>query len=102
MAEICPICGLPIDICACEEISKEQQKIRVRLETRRFRKKVTVIDGFDKKDVDVGRLSKKLKSYCACGGTSKNGRIMLQGDQRERTHDYLIKEGFPKENVDVT
>jgi len=38
MAEICPICGLPKDLCVCEEISKEQQRIRIRLETRKWGK----------------------------------------------------------------
>ncbi|MEM3715199.1 MAG: stress response translation initiation inhibitor YciH, partial [Nitrososphaeria archaeon] len=35
MAEICPVCGLPKDLCVCEEISKESSKITVRLEVRR-------------------------------------------------------------------
>ena len=40
MADICPICGLPKDICVCSDLSKEQQKIRVRVETRKFRKAI--------------------------------------------------------------
>jgi len=27
MAEICPICGLPKDLCVCKQISQEQQRI---------------------------------------------------------------------------
>ena len=34
MAEICPTCELPKDICVCTEIGKEQQRIKVRRETR--------------------------------------------------------------------
>jgi len=101
MAEICSICGLPLDICVCKEISKEQQRIRVRLETRKWGRAVTVIDGIDDKDTDLGRLAQKLKAFCACGGTAKNSQIILQGDHRQRVQSYLIELGYPKENVEV-
>lgn len=101
MVEICPICGLPKDICVCGEISKEQQKIVVRREIRRYRRAMTVIEGIDEKDVDLGRLAQKMKAFCACGGTAKNGQILLQGDQRENAHLFLIQMGYPKENVEV-
>jgi len=101
MAEICPVCGLPRDICVCGEISKEQQRIRVRLELGKFKRKVTIIDGIDDKDTDLGRLAQKLKTLCAAGGTAKNNQIMLQGDHRERVRSYLIQLGFPEENIEV-
>jgi len=101
MAEICPICGLPKDICVCGEISKEQQKIKVRLEKRKSRKFMTIIDGINDKDVDLGRLAQKMKTFCACGGTAKNGQIMLQGDQREKIYSYLIQFGYPESNIEV-
>ena len=101
MAEICPICGLPLDICVCGEIGKEQQRIRVRLETRKFGRAVTIIDGIDDKNTDLGRLAQKLKVFCACGGTAKNGQILLQGDHRERVHEYLLHLGYPDRNIEV-
>lgn len=101
MAEICSTCGLPLDICVCKEISKEQQRIRVRLETRKWGKAVTVIDGISDKDTDLGRLAQKLKTFCACGGTAKNNQIILQGDHRQRVQSYLVEFGYPKENVEV-
>jgi translation initiation factor 1 len=102
MPEICPICGLPKDICVCSEISKEQQRIRVRLETRKFGRAVTIIDGINDKDIDMGRLAQKMKTFCACGGTAKNDQILLQGDHRDRVQEYLMQEmGYPKENIDV-
>src|SRR4030043_765529 len=84
MAVICPTCGLPKDLCVCGEIEKEQQRIRIRLETRKFGRPSTIIDGIDDKSSNLSGLAQKLKGYCACGGTSKNGLIMLQGDHRER------------------
>ncbi len=101
MAEICPRCGLPEDICVCGEISKEQQKIRVRLETRKFHKAVTMIDGINDKDIDLSRLAQRMKTFCACGGTAKNGQIMLQGDQRDKAYNFLIKVGYSEENIEV-
>jgi len=101
MVNVCPICGLPKDICVCGEISKEQQKIKIRLETRKFRKAMTLIDGLDSKDIDLGRLAQKLKTHCACGGTAKNGQIMLQGEQKEKVKQFLIQIGYPKENIEV-
>ncbi len=101
MAEICSTCGLPLDICVCKEISKEQQKIRLRLETRKWGRAVTVIDGINDKDTDLGRLAQKLKTFCACGGTAKNNQIILQGDHRQRVQSYLVELGYPKENVEV-
>ncbi len=101
MAEICSTCGLPLDICVCKEISKEQQRIRVRLETRKWGKAVTVIDGINDKDTDLGRLAQKLKTFCACGGTAKNNQIMLQGDHRQRVQSLLVELGYPRENVEV-
>jgi len=101
MAEICPMCGLPRDICVCGEISKEQQRIKVRLETRKFSRAVTIVEGIDDKDTDLGRLAQKLKAFCACGGTAKNNQILLQGDHREKVRSYLIRLGYPEENVEV-
>jgi len=90
-----------MDICVCEEISKEQQRIRVRLETRKWGKAVTIIDGINNKDADLGRLAQKLKTHCACGGTAKNNEVLLQGDHREKVRSYLIRLGYPEENVEV-
>ena len=101
MAEICPICGLPLDICVCEEIGKEQQRIRVRLETRKWGKAVTIVDGITEKETDLSRLAQKLKAFCACGGTAKNEEIILQGDHRDKVRTYLIQQGYPESNVEV-
>jgi len=101
MAEICPVCGLPKDLCVCEEMSKEQQRIRIRLETRKWGKKSTVIDGIDSKDMKLNKLATTLKAKCACGGTAKDEKIILQGDHRDIVKDLLVDLGFPSENIEV-
>ncbi|MEM2960881.1 MAG: translation initiation factor [Candidatus Bathyarchaeia archaeon] len=99
MGEICPTCGLPLDMCICKEISKQQQKIIVRLETRKFNRDTTIIEGLDTKNFDLQKIAKQLKTICACGGTAKDNYIMLQGDQRQKVATYLETLGFPKSNI---
>ena len=45
MAVICNTCGLPDDLCACGDLDKDSTHIIIRLETRRFKKKGTMIEG---------------------------------------------------------
>ncbi|MEA2089330.1 MAG: translation initiation factor [Thermoproteota archaeon] len=101
MAEICPICGLPKDICVCGEITKEQQRIRIRMEKRKWGKAVTIVDGLNNQDTNLGKLAQELKVLCACGGTAKNDQIILQGDHRNKVHSYLINHGYMEENIEV-
>jgi translation initiation factor 1 len=100
MAEICPTCGLPKDLCACAEIEKEQQRIRIRLETRKFGRPTTILDGIGE-SADLPGMAQKLKNFCACGGTAKNGLIMLQGDHREKVRQYLLNAGYPEGNIEL-
>ena len=94
MVVICKKCGLPDDLCACGELDKEDTRIIVRLETRRFKKTTTMIEGIDPKLGDLQRIVKELKSKFACGGTAKDGYIMLQGDHREHVKGYLVSLAF--------
>ena len=101
MAVICKKCGLPDDLCACGELDKEDTRVVVRLETRRFSKTTTMIEGIDPKLSDIQRIIKELKSRFACGGTAKDGFIMLQGDHRDYVKGYLVKLGFNDAAIEV-
>ena len=68
---------------------------------RKFGKFVTIIEGLDEKQVNIKDLAKKLKSELACGGTSKDGRIELQGHHKHRVKDVLIGLGFSPEMIDT-
>ncbi|MGI0085110.1 MAG: stress response translation initiation inhibitor YciH, partial [Nitrososphaerales archaeon] len=83
MAEVCSTCGLPKDLCVCEELEKEETRIVVRLEMRRFRKPTTMVEGLNPKRTDLEKIAKELKTRLACGGTAKDGYILLQGDHRD-------------------
>ncbi|PUA33731.1 MAG: stress response translation initiation inhibitor YciH [Candidatus Terraquivivens tikiterensis] len=101
MPDICPRCGLPTSICACETISREQQHVRVKLELRKWGKVSTIIEGLDGSKRDLAEIASKLKSACACGGGLKDGVIILQGDHREKVRELLISMGLQPENIDV-
>jgi len=97
MAGICSVCGLPEELCMCEQIAKEQQKIRILTDTRRYGKVVTVVEGIDSTDIDLNDLARKLKTRCAAGGTAKEGRVELQGDHKKKVKEVLEELGFSVE-----
>lgn len=78
-----------------ETLSPAQQKLKVRLDTRhRAGKAVTLVEGFSGKQEDAEDLGKKLKSFCGTGGSVKDGEIIVQGDQREKVMQWLLKNGY--------
>ena len=100
MPEICPKCGLPKELCVCETIAKEGQKIKIKLEKRKFGKAITVIEGINDKSINLKDLAKKLKSKFACGGTVKNNTIELQGNQAHKVKQTLIELGFDPDSIE--
>ena len=101
MAEVCKKCGLPLNLCVCEELEKEETRIVVRLEMRRFRKPTTMIEGLNPKRTDLDKIARQLKSQLACGGTAKDGYVLLQGDHRDTIKDHLIRLGFNESSIEV-
>jgi translation initiation factor 1 len=94
MAGICPICGLPEELCMCEEIAREQQQIKIYSMKRRYGKIVTIIEGIDSSDIDLDELARTLKTRCAAGGTVKDGKIELQGAHKKKVEKVLNEMGF--------
>lgn len=99
MSDICPRCGLPKELCVCETIAKEEQKIQITLVKRRFGKLSTIITGIDDKTINIKELGKKLKSRLACGGTVKDNHIELQGNHLEKAKAIMIEEGFSPHSI---
>ncbi len=97
MPEICNKCGLPKEICACGEISKQQANVVIRSEKRRYGKNVTLVTGLEG---DQKEVMKALKAKLACGGTLKEGVIELQGNHVHRAKELLVTMGFPADTIE--
>lgn len=85
--------GLPTEADVFEEIAKSEQQIKVGTLIRRYGKKTTTVQGFDK-HTDVKAIGKRLKEELACGGTVKNGIVELQGEHKKKIVPLLEEMGF--------
>ncbi len=100
MLDKCPKCGMLMDLCVCEILDKQGvSKIKVYTTNKKFKKLVTVVEGIDKAQLD--HTTKELKHKLACGGTSKEGVIILQGDHKKRVADVLKSLGYLGESIEV-
>lgn len=97
MAGICSTCGLPEELCMCEEIAREQQQITLQSDKRRYGKIVTIVTGINSSDIDIDELARTLKTRCAAGGTIKGSNIELQGDHTKKVKKVLDELGFKVE-----
>jgi translation initiation factor 1 len=57
-------------------------------------KTVTVITGFQAKPETLQALLKQLKTQCGTGGTVKDNEIEIQGDQKQKILEILLKLGY--------
>ena len=75
------------------------KSVRVLLETQgRKGKSVTIVAGLQHNPATMEEIARILKQHCGAGGTVKQGKIEIQGDQRERVKEKLRELGYvPKE-----
>lgn len=95
-----PAAASPAPAGRMDETPRPPNKHRGRVDimrqtAHRGGKTVTVITNF----VGIGhaekeRLAKKMQKACGAGGTVKEGRIEIQGDQREIVARILAEAGF--------
>ncbi len=57
-------------------------------------KGVTTIFDLTLGEAELKELATKLKNLCGTGGTAKDGRIEIQGDQRDKIIEELLRMGF--------
>ena len=100
MADICPKCGLPKELCVCNVLDRETEtKIKVYTKKAKFDKFVTIVEGINTDE--IARTMKSLKRILACGGTTKGNLIELQGEHKLAAKKALISIGYREANVDL-
>ena len=92
----CSLCGFTPCRCAIDEdVPAEAQAPRVKREkSGRGGKVVTVIYDLSLSSESLKELARELRHTCSTGGTVKNGRIELRGDQQDRVVELLAQKGF--------
>lgn len=87
----------PADEQERETLAPDKQVLKVRLDTKqRGGKAVTLVTGFTGTADDLDKLGKQLKSFCGTGGAVKDGEAIIQGDQRDKVLQWLLKNGYGK------
>ena len=77
------------------DINPEETCLKLRIEKKgRGGKAVTVIYEVPYNPPYFKKLLKELKNLCGTGGSQKESTLEIQGDQRDKVRDFLIKRGF--------
>ena len=83
------------------ELDREEARVKIRMEMRRFGKPTTVIEGLKMSEKDMQELCTKMKKSLATGGTVKDGILILQGDHRENASQILKQNGFSEGSIEI-
>jgi translation initiation factor 1 len=71
-----------------QTLPNEKQKLKIQLDKKsRAGKQVTLITGFIGNEDD-------LETLCGCGGSTKDGEILIQGDVRDKVLNWLIAQNY--------
>ncbi|MCJ7465447.1 MAG: translation initiation factor [Maribacter sp.] len=66
---------------------------------KRKGKPITILEGYTGADDDFKKLASELKSKLNVGGSFKEGKIIIQGDYRDRIMALLKEKGFNVKRV---
>ena len=95
----------PEHISEAQETPIEKQDIWIQEDPiickyeKRKGKPITILEGYNGADSDFKKLSKTLKTQLSVGGSFKDGKIIIQGDYRDKIMKMLVAKGFKVKRV---
>ena len=101
----CSVCGLPKELCVCQEVDKTSSLIEIKVERRKYGKFWAVVSGIDVDLSDLKEILKLIKNKMACGGTIKSKDIEILYGRNDRTKELieiLVQQGFNKDSIHIT
>ncbi|MDR0370297.1 MAG: translation initiation factor [Prevotellaceae bacterium] len=78
-----------------------KQQLRIELDKRNG-KPATIISGFEESDEELKELARALKIKCGSGGSARGGEILIQGDFRKKTADFLLETGYKVKKINFS
>ncbi len=82
----------PEDTPAAE--NRQRGRLRVVRDKRRGGKIATIIDGFTIGDDQIEALASDIKRSLGCGGSVRDGEILVQGDRLDAVVAFLRAKGY--------
>ena len=74
---------------------KKKDKLNIFVEKKgRGGKIATIITGFSCSDDELKLIASELKNKLGCGGSCRDGEILIQGNRREDSSSILRQMGF--------
>lgn len=97
----CPKCGWPQRDCKCSSQFTRDEPVpskivaKLRMEKKgRGGKTITVVYDLPGNAPFLKELVSELKRSCGTGGSVADNTVEIQGDQRERVREVLLKKGW--------
>lgn len=73
----------------------DKQQLTIKLDSKqRAGKLVTIIMGYVGTSSDREEIARKIKAYCGTGGSVKDKDIIIQGNNKDKIVQWLLKNHF--------
>ncbi|MEM3361853.1 MAG: hypothetical protein QXV64_01780 [Candidatus Anstonellaceae archaeon] len=82
-----------------DAIEKQNIRLKVYATKKKFKKLVTIVEGVEKDKLE--QTAKELKNKLACGGTVKEGLIVLQGNHISKIKEILVSMGYLADSIEI-